>query len=106
MIEITPVVLNENRFLGIVVYLPKCTMRLLFNMKLIVTDRCFNLNEIEKKCPIPIVQCASLHFDHLDYENVLKCSKVAVQLGIQPHMAVKEAIGCVFPGKKPSEECF
>ena len=102
MIEITPVVLGENRFLGIVVHLPKCTMRMLFNMKLIVIDQHFSLCEIEKKCSIPLVRCRSLRFEHLNNENVLEYSGTAGQFGIQDHMNVKEAITCVFLQKETS----
>ena len=106
MIEITPVVVNENRFLGLVIHLPKCTMRLLFNMKLIVLDSCFDLIEIERKCPVPLIQCSSSYFEKMLNENIIQYSERAYSLGIRNEMKVKEAIECVFSQKETSEELF
>ena len=38
MIEITPVLLEGQRFLSVQMYLPKCTLHLLLNMNLMILD--------------------------------------------------------------------
>ncbi len=102
MIEITSVIASEQRFLGIRMYLPKCTMNLLFNMNLIIFDQHFDMTLIEKKCPIPMIQCKSISFDSVSHQMIMKCSGHACRHGIMTSMSVKEAIACVFSQKETS----
>ena len=102
MIEITPVLVLQQRFLGIQMYLPKCTMHVLFNMNLIILDQHFDLNAIEKKCPVPVIQCTSISFDSMLNQNIMKSSDKAVEYGITDAMSVKEAIACIFLQKETS----
>lgn len=106
MIEITPVIHEEIRFLGIKMYLPKCTLRCLFNVKLIILDERFDLKQIEQKCPVPLVQCKSCVFEHVFEQKITAFSESAELDGINKEMNVKEAITCIFSEKKQSESLF
>ena len=102
MIEITPVLLEGQRFLGVVMYLPKCTMHLLLNMKVLILDSYFDLDVLEKKCPVPMIQCASIRFDTILSQKISKVSDKAYEYGMIAGMNVKEAIACVFLQKETS----
>ena len=102
MIEITSVLLEGQRFLGVQMYLPKCTLHLLLNMNLMILDSYFDLDILEKKCPIPMVQCESIKFDMILSQNVSKVSDKAHEYGIVSGINVKEAITCVFLKKETS----
>ena len=96
MIEITPVLLEGQRFLGVQMYLPKCTLHLM------ILDSYFDLAVLEKKCPVPMIQCSSIRFDMILSQNVSKISDKAHECGIVSGMNVKEAITCVFLQKETS----
>ena len=100
MIEITPVVAEGQRFLGVCIYLPKCTMHLLLNMNLMILDSYFDMNVLEKKCPVPMIQCTSIRFDSILEQNISKVSEKAAEYGIITDMNVKEAIVCAFSQKE------
>ncbi len=102
MIEITPVLLEGQRFLGIVMYLPKCTMHLLLNMNLMILDSYFDLTVLEKKCLVPMIQCAPFRLNAILCQSVSKVSDKAHEYGIVSGMNVKEAIACVFSQKETS----
>ncbi len=102
MIEITPVLLEGQRFLGVQMYLPKCTLHLLLNMNLMILDSYFDLAVLEKKCPVPMIQCSFIRFDMILSQNISKVSDKAHECGIVSGMNVKEAITCVFLQKETS----
>ena len=106
MVEIVPVVKDEVRFLGIAVYLPKCTMRMLFNREIMIVDSCFDVKAMEERCSVNIIQCMSGSFEKMFEQTVLCVSKGAMNDGIHPGMSVKEAMECVFSQKEKSEEFF
>lgn len=101
MIEITPVMIAQERFLGIRIYLPKCTLRLLMNMKLICVDEYFDLEKLQRKCSVPLIQCQSAEFEQMSEHRCLCCSKSAEMMGIDKSMSVKEAVQCVFSNGEP-----
>lgn len=96
MVEINPVVLEEERFLGIRIFLPKCTIRLLFNMKLVIVDQNFHVSALEKKCLVPVVSCTFCELEKLTEQRCMDCSIHAMQLGMTSSMSVKDAIRCAF----------
>ena len=106
MVEIVPVMQSDVRFLGIVLYFPKCTMRMLFNRKLMILDSCFDIQTMSEKCPVSMIQCSSGNFETMFDSRVLRISQNTLKTGIQTGMKVKEAIECIFSQKETSEEFF
>ena len=96
MIEINPVLIDQHRFLGVQIYLPKCTLRLLFNMKVICLDESFDVKSIEKKCLIPLIGCKRGSFEEMVESSCIQISDSALKTGAEYSMSVKEAIICVF----------
>ncbi|MBE6108000.1 MAG: DUF1805 domain-containing protein [Erysipelotrichaceae bacterium] len=96
MIEINPMMIDQKRFLAIEIYLPKYTMKMLFNMRIICLDECFDIEVIEKRCFVPMVCTMKGSFEQMLNQPCTKVSKSALQLGIIPSMRVKEAILCAF----------
>ena len=96
MIEINPVLIDQHRFLGVQIYLPKCTLRLLFNMKLICLDESFDVKSIEKKCSVPLIGCKRGTFEEMIESSCIQISDLAINAGAVCSMSVKEAIACVF----------
>ena len=94
MIEIKPLIIEKERCLGILIYLPKCTVRMIMNMKIICLDDSFDLYAIEKRCPVPLIGCASASFDKMLDDRCTAVSDQARALGINEMMNVKEAIAC------------
>lgn len=94
MIELNPMMIEEVRFLSIQMHLPKCTMRILFNMKLICFDDCFDIKTIEKRCPIPMVSVAKSNVEQMLKQQCTVVSASASQAGITTSMTLKEAIVC------------
>ncbi|MBP3399278.1 MAG: hypothetical protein J6K75_05930 [Erysipelotrichaceae bacterium] len=99
MIEIKPWMIGDERFLGVLIYLPKVTMRMLVNMKMICLDECFNLHQIEKRCSVPLIRCSSGSFEKMMNQPCKEISVSAKNLGIHESMSVKEAVACVFQQK-------
>ena len=96
MIEIQPCVIENERFLGILIYLPKCTVRLLMNMKIICLDDSFSVKTVEKRCHVPLISCTSNSFERMLNRPCTEISESARRLGICETMSVKEAILCAF----------
>ena len=106
MVEIVPVLHRDVRFLGIVLYFPKCSMRMLFNRKLMIVDSCFDIEAMAEKCPVYMIQCSSGSFETMLEGSIIEISRPEVKSEIQIGMTVKEAIDCVFSQKETSEKFF
>ncbi len=70
MLEIKRMKISEFSFIGILIYLPKITLRIIYSSKLIIFDECFNINFIESKCKIPLIQTSGNTFNEMLDNNI------------------------------------
>ncbi len=71
MLEIKRMKISEFSFIGILIYLPKITLRIIYSSKLIIFDECFNINFIEINCKIPLIQTSGNTFNEMLENNIV-----------------------------------